>query len=60
LNANTTYDLSCTGPGGTGNASVTVTVSPPSPRRGGGGAMGLPLLGILLIFAFRRRAGFLA
>jgi hypothetical protein len=58
LTANTTYDLSCTGAGGTANASVTVSVSPPSAKRGGGGAMGLPLLGILCILVFRRRAGF--
>lgn len=58
LTANTTYDLSCTGPGGTGNASVAVTVSPPSPKRGGGGAMGLPLLGMLCLLVFGRRAGF--
>jgi hypothetical protein len=58
LTANTTYDLSCTGPGGTGNASVTVTVSPPSAggRRGGGGAMNLLLMGALcFLMGMRRR-----
>lgn len=56
LTANTTYDLSCTGPGGTGTASVTVNVSPPSSNRGGGGggSMNPFLLGVMLIFAFRR------
>lgn len=49
LTANTTYDLSCTGPGGTGNASVTVTVSPAAAKGGGGGSMDLLLLGVLCI-----------
>lgn len=56
LSANTTYELSCTGSGGTSNASVTVTVSPASSGKGGGGAMSLPLLGVLLMLAFGRRA----
>lgn len=56
LSANTTYDLSCTGPGGTGNASVTVTVSPASSNRGGGGAMNPLLMGLLYLLAGLRVA----
>lgn len=42
LNANSTFGLNCTGPGGSGTASVAVNVAAPSPGgRGGGGAMGL-------------------
>lgn len=48
LTANTTFDLSCTGPGGTANASVAVTVSPPS-RNGGGGGGAMNLLLMMML-----------
>lgn len=57
LTANTTYDLSCTGPGGTASASVTVAVSPPG-RRGGGGAMNLLLMGALCLLIAARQSRF--
>ncbi|HEY4366942.1 MAG TPA: hypothetical protein VGN07_06870 [Steroidobacteraceae bacterium] len=37
LNASATFGLSCTGPGGTGAATLTVTVSPAGANGGGGG-----------------------
>lgn len=44
LLANTTFEIECTGPGGRDSKSVTVTVNPRSPRRGGGGAVDSTLL----------------
>lgn len=59
LSANTKFDLSCTGPGGTGNASTTVTVSAPSASGGGGGGgmnlLSLAGLGMLAIFGLSRQ-----
>jgi hypothetical protein len=56
LTANTTFTLSCTGPGGTTSQSVTVTVTAAS-GGGGGGALDLELLLALAlaIGAGRRR-----
>lgn len=56
LTANTTYTLTCTGPGGQVSSSVMVTVSAPS-SGGGGGAINLSLLvflsGLLLMRTWR-------
>lgn len=60
LNANATFDMSCTGPGGTGTASVAVTVTAPSANSGGGGgALGLwGLIYMCVLGAVRyRRSG---
>jgi hypothetical protein len=57
LNANSTFDISCSGPGGSSNAAVTVTVNPPSASGGGGGGgstSALLLLGMSLLAAARR------
>jgi hypothetical protein len=40
LSSNATFELSCTGPGGTANTSAAVVVTAPSASGGGGGAMG--------------------
>ncbi len=58
LSANATFEISCTGPGGTASASRTVTVNAPSASRGGGGGSVDPLLLIsvcLIVLAYRRR-----
>jgi hypothetical protein len=57
LSANATFELSCSGPGGSRSASVSVTVSPPSAgRRGGGGALDLLfMLGVGVVSLARRR-----
>ncbi|HKE94862.1 MAG TPA: hypothetical protein VKB34_11180 [Povalibacter sp.] len=57
LSANATFQLSCTGDGGSGNASVTVNVSAPRSGGGGGGggATGLPLLLLLGALGSLRR-----
>lgn len=63
LNANTSFDLTCSGPGGSASATASVTVSPPSPNRsnGGGGAVGaLLLIYMSTVLLVRRRAGSLA
>lgn len=44
LNTNASFDLSCTGPGGSASATASVAVNPPTPSRGGGGAFGAFLL----------------
>lgn len=57
LTANTTFDIECLGPGGRGNASVTVTVNPAAPRSEGGGGPMEPLLlaGLFALLAAARR-----
>ncbi len=57
LTATTTFALSCTGVGGTANASAQVTVSSSS-GGGGGGALNVPAALVLLMFtawSLRRR-----
>jgi hypothetical protein len=56
LNANTTFTLSCSGPGGSHDASVAVTITA-AQRSGGGGAMDLELLLLLGLVAFFKRRG---
>ena len=46
LSSNATFELSCTGPGGTANTSAAVAVTAPSANGGGGGAMG----GLMLLY----------
>lgn len=58
LTAQTTFNLLCTGPGGTASDSVTVTISTASPNNGGSGSTGagfLMLCGALLWSLLGRR-----
>jgi hypothetical protein len=56
LTANTTFTLTCTGPGGSQKESVSVTVTAASGGGGGGGAVD-PALLLLLAGAMLARAG---
>jgi hypothetical protein len=58
LNTDATFVLTCTGAGGSGQASVTVTVTSQQTHHGGGASDGLTLVGLLgLWLAQRRRHG---
>lgn len=55
LTSNATFELSCTGPGGTANTSAAVAVSAPSANAGGGGgAMGALMLVYICVAAALR------
>jgi hypothetical protein len=57
ITAATTFDLSCTGPGGAASQSVTVSFTNPPAKSGGGGALdlcSLNLLGLLGLARSRR------
>jgi hypothetical protein len=54
LNIDTTFTLTCVGPGGSKNASVSVTITP-ARRSGGGGAADWWLLGVIGIATLARR-----
>jgi hypothetical protein len=55
LNANATFELSCSGPGGTTGATASVVVNPRAAGGGGGGSTGVLLLIYMAALAWRRR-----
>lgn len=54
LNVATTFELNCSGPGGSATATTTVNINSASGRGGGGGSVGLTLLVSLLVIAASR------